>query len=374
VESASAFPLLRHVRGRGACAVAPDSPIGHRGVLLGGGQQGDKDSVKPALYDARNVTLNQLKVFVLAVRLGSLRAAANALGISEPAVSQAIGALRESLGDPLIERAGGVLTLTPAGQRVVGLASQMVNLAVATEEAVRVGQGAPDLLRVVASADVGDAVAPALLEAFNRRTPDVETTLAIAGTREMGVLLTERLADVALGPALAGTQTSGVVSEPLLRYRLLLVTGTDHVLQSNGGVSRHALRNETWLVDPSGTDPLSDTGRLLADLGVAEDRVRVFPTQAAAWAAAATSGGVAPAIEQLWKRDPHADARPLKVPGMPVELLWHINTLHGDRRSATASRLHRFLATPDATQAMFRADGGVPASQFRPPVYVSIWS
>ena len=54
------------------------------------------------------VTLNQLKVFVLVVRLGSLRAAANALGISEPAVSQAIGALRESLGDPLIERAGGV--------------------------------------------------------------------------------------------------------------------------------------------------------------------------------------------------------------------------------------------------------------------------
>ncbi len=319
------------------------------------------------------MTLNQLKVFVLVVRLGSLRAAANALGISEPAVSQAIGALRESLGDPLIERAGGVLTLTPAGQRVVGLASQMVNLAVATEEAVRVGQGAPELLRVVASADVGDAVAPALLQAFNRRAPDVETTLAIAGTREMGVLLTERLADVALGPALA-SQTPGVVGEPLLRYRLLLVTGADHGLQSNGGVSRHALRNETWLVDPSGADPLSDVGRLLADLGVAEDRVRVFPTQAAAWAAAAAGGGVAPAIEQLWKRDPHADARPLKVPGMPVEMLWHINTLHGDRRSATAARLHRFLATPDATQAMFRADGGVPASQFRPPVYVSIWS
>jgi LysR family transcriptional regulator, low CO2-responsive transcriptional regulator len=354
--------------------VAPDSPTGHRGDESDSGQQGDKDSVKRPIYDAPSVTLNQLKVFVLVVRLGSLRAAANALGISEPAVSQAIGALRESLGDPLIERAGGVLALTPAGQRVVGLASQMVNLAVATEEAVRVGQGAPELLRVVASADVGDAVAPALLQAFNRRAPDVETTLGIAGTREMGVLLSERLADIALGPALAGPQAPGVVSESLLRYRLLLVTGTDHVLQSNGGVSRQALRNETWLVDPSGTDPLSDIGRLLADLGIAEDRVRVFPTQAAAWAAAAIGGGVAPAIEQLWKRDPHADARPLKVAGMPVEKLWHINTLHGDRRSATAARLYRFLATPDATQAMFRADGGVPASQFRPPVYVSIWS
>jgi hypothetical protein len=64
----------------------------------------------------------------------------------------------------------------------------------------------------------------------------------------------------------------------------------------------------------------------------------------------------------------------LKVAGMPSDRLWHISTLNGDRRSATAARLHRFLATPDATQAMFRADGGVPATQFRPPVYVTIWS
>jgi DNA-binding transcriptional LysR family regulator len=320
------------------------------------------------------VTLNQLKVFVLVVRLGSLRAAANALGVSEPAVSQALSALRDSLGDPLIERNGGVLTLTPAGQRVVGLASQMVNLAVATEEAVRSAQGAADLLRVVASADVGDAVAPALLQAFNRRAANVETTLGISGTREMAVLLSERLADVALGPALAGPHAPGVVSEPLLRYRLLMIASNDHPLQSNGTASLQALRNEPWLVDPSGADPLSDVGRMLAELNVAEDRVRVFPTQAAAWAAAATGRGVAPAIEQQWKRDPHTDAHPLKVAGLPLEMLWHINTLQGDRRSATAGRLHRFLSTPDATQAMFRADGGVPASQFRPPVYVTIWS
>jgi LysR family transcriptional regulator, low CO2-responsive transcriptional regulator len=320
------------------------------------------------------VTLNQLKVFVLVVRLGSLRAAASALGVSEPAVSQALGALRESLGDPLIERTNGSLSLTPAGQRVVGLASQMVNLAVATEEAVRVARGAPDLLRVVAAADVGDAVVPALLQAFNRRAANVEATLGIAATREMGVLLSERLADIALGPALAGPNTPGVVSEPLLRYRLLLIAGNHHPAHKMCVPSLHSLRNEPWLVDPTGADPLSDVGQLLAHLDVAADKVRVFPTQAAAWAAAAEGGGVAPATEQVWKRDPHAGARPLKVAGMPLDMLWHINMLQGDRRSATAGRLHRFLATPDATQSMFRADGGVPASRFRPPVYVTIWS
>jgi hypothetical protein len=32
------------------------------------------------------------------------------------------------------------------------------------------------------------------------------------------------------------------------------------------------------------------------------------------------------------------------------------------------------LSTPDAMQAMHRSDGGVPASRFRPPVYVTLWS
>jgi DNA-binding transcriptional LysR family regulator len=319
------------------------------------------------------VTLNQLKVFVLVVRLGSFRAAANALGVSESAVSQALAALRQALGDPLVERVGSTLTLTPAGQRVVGLASQMVNLAGAAEDAVRAANGHADLLRVVASANVGDTVAPALLQAFARRAANVEATLGIATSREMRALLSERLADVALGPALAGPAVPGVVSEPLLRYRLLVVARHGHWAHHDGVRSLDALRHEEWMVDPTATDPGSDLGRVLTAIGVPESNVLVFPTQAAAWAAAATSNGVAPAIEQLWVRDRHPDLSPLPVPGTPIELMWHVSMLHGDGRTAVARRLHRFLSTPDATQAMYRADGGVPASRFRPPVYVTLW-
>ena len=320
------------------------------------------------------MTLNQLKVFVLVVRLGSFRAAASALGVSEPAVSQALTALRQSLGDPLVRKTGSGLALTAAGQRVVGLASQMVNLAVAAEDAVRAANGDAELLRVVAGANLGDAVAPALLQAFTRRATNVEATLGIATTSEMQALLSERLADVALGPALAGAAAPGIVSEPLLRYRLLVVASREHCAHHARVRSLAALRHEEWLVDPSATDPESDVGRLLAQVGVPQANVRVFPTQPAAWAAAATCRGVAPAIEHLWMRDRHPDVAPLAVPGTPLELLWHVSMLQGDRRPAVATRLHRFLRTSDATQAMYRADGGVPASRFRPPVYVTLWS
>jgi len=50
------------------------------------------------------MTLTQLNAFVLVARLGSVRAAAAALGVSESAVSQALTALREDFGDKLITR------------------------------------------------------------------------------------------------------------------------------------------------------------------------------------------------------------------------------------------------------------------------------
>jgi DNA-binding transcriptional LysR family regulator len=218
------------------------------------------------------VTLNQLKVFVLAVRLGSLRAAAQALGVSEPAVSQALTALRQSLGDPLLVREGSGMVLTPAGRRVVGLASQMVNLAVEAEAAVRHAHGSPELIRIVATATVGEAVVPALLQAYTHRTA-VEATLGIGTVEELSALLTERLADVAIGPRLSGPAAVGITSEPLQRYRLAFVASRADPLTSNAPVSLARLREVDWLVDPSGTDPLSEVGHLLSHARVAESRI-----------------------------------------------------------------------------------------------------
>ncbi|MGH3567563.1 MAG: helix-turn-helix domain-containing protein [Pseudonocardia sp.] len=55
---------------------------------------------------------------MLVARLGSVKAAANALGVSEPAVSQAIAAPRRYLDDPLLTRAGNGMTMTPGGTRL----------------------------------------------------------------------------------------------------------------------------------------------------------------------------------------------------------------------------------------------------------------
>jgi DNA-binding transcriptional LysR family regulator len=297
----------------------------------------------------------------------------------------------------------------------------MVNLAAEAEAAIRDAQGAPELLRVVAASTIAEFVAPGVLDVFTDRTAAVEASVGLVSEGEMSALLLERLADVGLGPRLSG----GLTSEPMMRYRLIVVTGPGHRLagapaprglpradlsaqpaagsgRNSGrsaaatetGGSRRAggsaatggarpglpvpnsvLAGQDWLVGPSGADPASDNGRLLARLGVPESRLRVFPSEAAAWGAAGEGHGLSPAVHHLVAPElSRGSLVPVAVEGTPVDLFWYVSTLSPDRRSPAATRLRRFLATPDAMHVMSRADGSVPASRFRPPVYVTLWS
>src|ERR1700741_5613028 len=74
------------------------------------------------------MTLTQFNAFVLVARLGSVTAAANALGVSESAVSQALSALRVHLGDQLVTRGPVGMTLTAGGSRLLAPPSPSVVL------------------------------------------------------------------------------------------------------------------------------------------------------------------------------------------------------------------------------------------------------
>jgi LysR family transcriptional regulator, low CO2-responsive transcriptional regulator len=317
----------------------------------------------------RAMTLTQLNAFVLVARLGSVRAAASALGVSESAVSQAITALRQDLGDQLITRSQAGMMLTPGGTRLLGTASQIVVLGAEAHAAVRAAQGAPEQLRVVATSTFAEFVAGPLMEAFRRRFAGaVEITTGVAASGELPVLIANRLADVAFGPGAAGEQELPVVSEPIFKYRLVVVGAGE-------SRPRGPARQWRWLVDPSGTDPGSETARLLHRLGVAESNIAVFQSQTAAWTAAADGAGVAPAIEHLVSHQLRRGGLSLiDLPGTPVEEIWHATMLERERRGTAASALRRFLSTPAAMQVMRSPAAGVPPSRFKPPVYVTIWS
>ncbi|HEU4426652.1 MAG TPA: LysR substrate-binding domain-containing protein, partial [Pilimelia sp.] len=159
-----------------------------------------------------------------------------------------------------------------------------------------------------------------------------------------------------------------LTSEPVVRYRMIVVSSPR--FRPRGGPNRWP-----WLVDPSGTDPASDTGRLLRGFRVPESRVLVFPNQTAAWAAAADGLGVAPAVANLVSGQlRRGELCLVDTDRTPVNSCWYVTTLSQDRRSEAARCLRNFLTTPRATQLMCAPGTGVSPSRFRPPVYVTIWS
>lgn len=316
------------------------------------------------------MTLTQLSTFVLVAKLGSVKAAATALGVSEPAVSQALAALRQQLGDPLVTRTGASMRLTAAGSRLLPIASQMVALGADAEAAVRAGKGAPRQLRVVASGTVMELVATPLVDAFAESSGQrIDASVGMAASDEMPVLLANRFADVALGPNLTprSTEPSELISEPVFRTHLVVVAGGERLPGTPAGWS--------WLVDQTATDPASDSGRLLTRLHVPESRLRVFPSQTAAWAAAADGAGVALAPAHLvTARLRRGELRVIGTSATPADATWYLTTLAPERRSIAAETFRHYLSTASALRVMRSPGAGVPPSKFRPPVYVTLWS
>jgi LysR family transcriptional regulator, low CO2-responsive transcriptional regulator len=261
------------------------------------------------------------------------------------------------------------MTLTAGGSRLLATASQIVVLGAEAHAAVRAAQGAPEQLRVVASSTVAEFVTSPLVEAFTKRfAAGLEVTAGVAVTKEMAVLVANRLADVAIGPDVADDQGLPIVSEPIFKYRLVVV-GSGHSKPLGGA---HQWR---WLVGPSATDPDSDVGQFLARLRVPEERIGVYQSHTAAWAAAADGAGVSVAVEHLVAQQlRRGELMLIEVPGSPGQGCWYATMLERQQRSTVASSLRRFLSTPEAMLLMRSPAAGVPPSRFRPPVYVTIWS
>lgn len=299
-------------------------------------------------------------------RLGSVKAAAHALEVSEPAVSGAVGALRRELGDKLYIRSGGVIELTPGGRRLASAASSILDLADETRRMVRAGETEKATLRVAATPPFAEYAAGPLLSAFTHRHPDIEVELQVAPREGHAALLANRGADITLGPPVTERQdVPAMVSEPFLRYGLIVVAAPGHTLATSKGLAPAALVSTPWLLGPYESDRTTDTGAFLARQSIAPRRTRTYPNFAAALAQVASGRGVTLAIAHTVRDELERGALvELDVRGTPISGLWYVSTLRPELRTSSAEALKRFITTPEATRAMLARGGGVPAERF----------
>jgi DNA-binding transcriptional LysR family regulator len=312
------------------------------------------------------MTLSQLRSFITVARLGSVKAAAQALEVSQPAVSGAVGALRRELGDKLYIRSGGVIELTPGGRRLARAASEILDLAEETRRAVREADVDKRTLRIAVTPPFAEFAAGPLLNAFSHRHPGIEVELQVARREQLAPLLVNRGADITLGPPVTERQdVPAMVSQPFLRYGLIVVAAPGHTLSTSKGLAPAALVSTPWLLGPYENERSTDTGAFLARQSIAPRRTRTFPNFAAALAQTASGRGVTLAIAHTVRDELERGALvELDVRGTPISGLWYVSTLRPELRTASAEALQRFVTMPEATRAMLARGGGVPAERF----------
>lgn len=255
-------------------------------------------------------TWSRLKAFLAVYDGGSVRAAAETLHVTAPAVSAAVGALEEGLGTRLFAKSGRGITPTEAGDTFATYARSLLGL---LGEAVRsVGDAESGRLRIGAVSTVSEYVLPALLAGFMSRFPRVDLSVSVLPRDE----LFARAHDHAFDVVLAGRPPRGSGLRTLARRRhRLLVVGMDAEVD---------VTTARWLLTAEGSGTRFTTVSLLAALEATPPTL-TLGTQGATIAAARAGLGVTLAHEEAVAASLESgELVAVDVPGTPLERPWHL--------------------------------------------------
>lgn len=173
--------------------------------------------------------------------------AATALHVSQPALSQQVRQLEESLGAQLFDRSGRKTRLTDAGEVYLRYALQAAQ---ALQEGTRAIHDVGDLsrgtLRVAVTPTFTTYLVGPLVEAFHRRYPNITLNVREVAQEQMeNQLLADEL-DV--GIAFDQAHAPDIDSSPLLVETLALVVGRQHPLASEAAIGLQALNGESLIL------------------------------------------------------------------------------------------------------------------------------
>lgn len=181
-------------------------------------------------------SIRQLRYFIAVAETRHFRRAADALGISQPSLSQQIGNLETLLGTALVERGRGPVTLTPAGREVLVLARRAVDEAQAildTTAAMR--GGLTGTIRLGSSPSLGPYLLPRVVDHLHRTFPDLRLYIRERVPRVLREELLDGTHDLILSQL--PIQGGDLFVHRLFQEPLLLVVAPDHPLAGRDSVS-----------------------------------------------------------------------------------------------------------------------------------------
>lgn len=123
-----------------------------------------------------DLSLRQLEYLVAVVDLGSLRAAAELLSVTQPTISHQLALLERRVGVALLEREGRGVRPTEAGRALAGTGRDVLARGRAGLERARRTDGTEELTIAVVSS-LASSILPPALAAWRAEAPEVEVRI-----------------------------------------------------------------------------------------------------------------------------------------------------------------------------------------------------
>ncbi len=195
-------------------------------------RSGGATEAAPARFYYKGSRLKQLRAFCAIAKLGTLSRAAEALFLSQPAVSLQLRALEQELATRLIERKRRRVVLTREGQALYDLAQPLVDGLDGIDRRFRdVCSGlSGGELHIAAGTSTIQYLLPPVVALFRQRFPGVTLQLHnVTGIDGLAQLRSDQV-DFAVGSML--DVPNDLSYEPVHSYDPMLITPPDHPLAS----------------------------------------------------------------------------------------------------------------------------------------------
>ena len=215
----------------------------------------------------------RLQVFYAVAKHLSFTKAAEALFMTQPAVTFQIKQLEEQYNTRLFERGHGRISLTPAGELVQEYAERILGLSgeLETRIAEMTGQ-MRGLLLVGASTTIAEFMLPRVLGEFNSLYPQVRARLMVANSETIESRIAEHTLDIGLIEAQA--KSPGLQAEACCDDELQVICAPDYPLAEFASVSPKMLLEYEFISREPGSGTREVTDAYFRDAGVAPEKLK----------------------------------------------------------------------------------------------------
>lgn len=206
------------------------------------------------------LTLREVEVFAAIAAHGTVTRAADAVGLTQSAASQALDKLENGLGVALFDRIGRRLAINEHGRALLPRARVLLDSAHGIQGLFTAGEYR---LRLGASTTIANYVLPPLLAAFRAAWPQAQVEMEVGNTQDIAAAVAHLAVDFGLieGPC----PHPDLQVEPWCEDELVVFAAATHPLAGRP-VSRKELAAADWVLREPGSGTREEMERLLRPL------------------------------------------------------------------------------------------------------------